>query len=131
MFKPHRKRQYLNRMDRICGAVLNKIHALSPAGRYVIIDEEELYDAFPEGSDKSFDELKKTLTYLLKQGYIDVKYSRGEIYCIAPLKKYEEEIIYEEPQEEISRPLLDPVLVSAFAGSVLGSLIITLIFAII
>ena len=118
-------------MDRICGAVLNKIRALSPAGRYGIIAEEELYDAFPEGSDKSFDELKKTLTYLLKQGYIDVKYSRGEIYCIAPLKRYEEEIIYEEPQEDKSYHRLDHVLISAFAGSVLGSLIITLIFAII
>ena len=129
-FKPHRNSQYLNCMDRICGAVLNKIHALSPAGRYVIIDEEELYDAFPEGSTRSFDELKKTLTYLLKQGYIDVKYSRGEIYCIAPLKRYEEEIIYEAPSEEVSsRPRLDPVLISAFAGSCLGSLLISLIFA--
>ena len=118
-------------MDRICGAVLNKIHALSPAGRYVIIDEDELYDAFPDDSDRSFDELKRSLTMLIKQGYIDVKYSRGETYCIAPLKRYEEEIIYKEPVEEASRFRLDPVLISAFAGSALGSLIISLIFALI
>lgn len=117
-------------MDRICGAVLNKIHALSPAGRYVIIDEDELYDAFPDGSSRSFEELKRTLTLLIKQGYIDVKYSRGEMYCIAPLKKYEEEpIIYEEPEEPTRRFRLDPVLVSAFAGGAIGSLIISLIFA--
>ena len=114
-------------MDRICGAVLNKIHALSPAGRYVIIDEDELFDAFPDGADKSFDELKRSLTLLIKQGYIDVKYSRGEMYCIAPLKRYEEETV-REPQREVRR-IFDPVLVSAFAGGALGSLIISLIFA--
>ena len=115
-------------MDRICGAVLNKIHALSPAGRYVIIDEEELFEAFPDGSDRSFDELKRSLTLLIKQGYIDVKYSRGEMYCIAPLKRYEEEEISYEPQPEVRR-VFDPVLLSAFAGGALGSLIISLIFA--
>ena len=115
-------------MDRICGAVLNKIHALSPAGRYVIVDEDELYDAFPDGEEKSFDELKRSLGLLIKQGYIDVKYSRGDIYCIAPLKRYEEEVA-EEPFEEARRFRFDPVLVSAFAGGALGSLIISLIFA--
>ena len=114
-------------MDRICGAVLNKIHALSPAGRYVIVDEDELFDAFPEGMDRSFEELKRSLTLLIKQGYIDVKYSRGEMYCIAPLKRYEEEQISYEPQQETRR--FDPVLLSAFAGGALGSLIISLIFA--
>ena len=114
-------------MDRICSAVLNRIHALSPAGRYVIIDEDELLEAFPDGSDRSFDELKRSLTLLIKQGYIDVKYSRGDMYCIAPLKKYEEEEIVFTERER--RPRFDPVLISAFAGSALGSLIISLIFA--
>ena len=114
-------------MDRICGAVLNKIHALSPAGRYVIIDEDELYEAFPDGVDRSFDELKRSLTLLIKQGYIDVKYSRGETYCIAPLKKYEERVPYEE-EREVKKVRFDPVLVSAFVGGALGSLIISLIF---
>ena len=115
-------------MDRICSAVLNKIHALSPAGRYVIVDEEELFDVFPGGTERSFYELKRSLTTLVKQGYIDVKYSRGEMYCIAPLKKYEEEeeIVYEQPERKFR---FDPVLISAFAGSALGSLIISLIFA--
>ena len=116
-------------MDRICGAVLNRIHALSPAGRYVIVDESELFEAFPDGSDRSFDELKRSLTLLVKQGYIDVKYSRGEMYCIAPLKKYEEEEIICEPERETPRFRFDPVLISAFAGGALGSLIISLIFA--
>ena len=118
----------LNCMDRICGAVLNKIHALSPTGHYVIIDEDEFLDAFPEGSDKSYEELKRSLSLLCKEGYIDVKYSRGEMYCVAPLKAYEEEPDMEY-QEEGRRFRIDPVLISAFAGGALGSLIISLIFA--
>ena len=116
-------------MDRICGAVLNKIHALSPAGRYVIVDEDEFLDAFPDGSERSFAELKRSLTSLVKEGYIDVKYSRGEIYCVAPLKKYEEPYAEEETLSEYKRFSIDPVFISAFAGGALGSLIISLIFA--
>ena len=116
-------------MDKICSAVLNKIHALSPAGRYVIIDEDELYDAFPD-NDKSFDELKRALSTLIKQGYIDVKYSRGDTYCIAPLKRYEEEVIVEQPPVQVKQRFrLDPVLLAAFVGGALGSIIISLIFA--
>lgn len=115
-------------MDRICGAVLNKIYALSPAGRYVIIDEDELFDAFPEDSNRSYDELKRSLTLLCREGYIDVKYSRGETYCVAPLKRYEE-VPAEEEYREGRSFRLDPVFVSAFAGGALGSLIISLIFA--
>lgn len=117
-------------MDRICGAVLNKIHALSPAGRYVIVDEDEFYEAFPQGYDRNFEELKRTLTHLCREGYIDVKYSRGDMYCVAPLKKYEEEVETEEViPEESSGFRIDPVFISAFAGGALGSLVISLIFA--
>ena len=118
-------------MDRICGAVLNKIHALSPTGRYVIIDEDEFLEAFPEGSVKSFDELKRSLNTLCNEGYIDVKYSRGEMYCVAPLRQYEAPVEeYEEEYSENARGFrIDPVFVSAFAGGALGSLIISLMFA--
>ncbi len=123
-------------MDRICGAVLNRIHSLSPAGRYLVIDEDELLEAFPDEAEKTFDELKRVLTTLCKGGFIDVKYSRGELYCIAPLKEYTEPPAAPEPAEaepalteEPRRFKIDAVLVSAFFGSVLGSMLITLIFA--
>ena len=116
-------------MDRICGAVLNRIHSLSPAGRYLVIDEDELLEAFPDEAEKTFDELKRVLTTLCKGGFIDVKYSRGELYCIAPLKTYTEEP--PAPESVEAEPILteDAVLVSSFFGSILGSMLITLIFA--
>lgn len=118
-------------MDRICGAVLDRIHALSPAGRYVIIDENEIFEAFPDGSDKTYDELERVLSALRNGGYIDLKYSRGDMYCVAPLKKYVEE----QPDPPSSVPTrtrrTDGAFISAFAGGALGSLIISLIFALI
>lgn len=117
-------------MDRICVAVLDRIHSLSPAGRYVVIEGEELSEAFPDGCVADERELDRALTALRNAGYIDVKYSRGETYCIAPLKEYVEEQpdkISEEPCAK--RRLFDPAFVSAFAGGALGSLIISLIFA--
>lgn len=113
-------------MDRVCSAVLNKIFALSPAGHYVIMDEDEFFEAMPEDCEKSFENLKRSLTSLYKEGYIDVKYSRGETYCVAPLKRYEETAA--EPEEQKRRFSLDPVLISSFAGSAAGGMIIMLIF---
>lgn len=119
-------------MDRICNAVLDRIFALSPAGRYVIIAEDEFYEAFPDGSEKTYDELERVLSSLRGGGYIDLKYSRGDMYCVAPLKKYVEALppVPEEEPESKGRKM-DFVFLSAFAGSALGSLIITLIFSII
>ena len=88
-------------MDRICGAVLDKIHELSPAGRYVIIAEDELFEAFPEGSEKDYKELERALSVLTKGGYVDLKYSRGDMYCVAPLKEYIQEITYPVPSEAL------------------------------
>lgn len=113
-------------MDRICDAVLDRINSLSPFGRYVIIAEDEFFEAFPDGSNKSYDELDKALTSLKKNGYIDLKYSRGDMYCVAPLKQTEETPL---PEPEKSKSKTDVVFLSAFAGSALGSLIVSLIFA--
>ena len=115
-------------MDRICNAVLDRIFDLSPAGRYVIIAEDEFYEAFPDGSQKTYDELERVLSSLRGGGYIDLKYSRGDMYCVAPLKKYVE-LPEEEPETKERKP--DFTFLSAFAGSALGSLIVALIFALI
>lgn len=115
-------------MDRICGAVLDRIFALSPAGRYVIIAEDEFFEAFPEDSDKTYEELNRALNALSGGGYIDLKYSRGDMYCVAPVKRYVEEpqpVFYGEPKKK----KWDFVFVSAFAGGALGSLIVSVIFA--
>ena len=117
-------------MDRICGAILDKINSLSPAGRYVIIAEEEFNECLPE--DENGEQLDRALTRLKEDGYIDVKYSRGDLYCVAPLKEYIEEQSPEEIPEEPRRKFgFNFTFASAFLGGMLGSLIISLIFALV
>ena len=126
-------------MDRICGAVLNRIHSLSPAGRYLVIDEDELLEAFPDEAEKTFDELKRVLTTLCKGGFIDVKYSSGNMYCIAPLKKYvEPTVIIDDGKQCATKEFTDRkndkknlAFLAAFAGGALGSMIVCLIFSLI
>lgn len=118
-------------MDRICSAVFDRIHELSPAGRYVIIAEDEFFETFPEEEDKNYKELERALNVLKNGGFIDVKYARGNMYCVAPLKAYEEQITTPVPSEGVKKRRIDMVFISAFAGSALGSLIISIIFALV
>lgn len=121
-------------MDRICIAVLEKICSLAATGRYVVFSEDELFETFPEDAEKSEQALKSTLKTLKDTGYIDLKYSSGNLYCIAPVKKYEPEpepLPPAIPEPEVKTQSVKPVYVflAAFFGGVLGSLIISLAFA--
>lgn len=121
-------------MDRICCAVLEKILSLAPIGRYVVISEDEFFEAIPQDVENAEQELKKALKALAQSGYIDVKYSSGNLFCTAPLKKFE------EPPKQDIQPTVPtvpevkkdraPILMflSAFAGGVTGGLLITLLF---
>ena len=121
-------------MDRICIAVLEKICSLAATGRYVVFSEDELFETFPEDEEKSEANLKGALKSLKETGYIDLKYSSGNLYCIAPVKRYEPEpepLPSTLPQAEVKQQNIKPlyVFLSAFFGGALGSLIISLAFA--
>ncbi len=123
-------------MDRICIAVLEKICSLAATGRFVVFAEDELLDAFPDGEDRSEAALKAVLKSLKEGGFIDLKYSSGDLYCIAPIKNYEPapEPVSEEAktEENVPKPrhIRGAIFLSAFFGGALGSLIISLIFAV-
>ena len=113
-------------MDGICGAVLKKIEALGTVGRYFIVSEEEFLECFPEGAERSGTELKKALESLAADGFIDVKYSGGGMFCVALIKNY----VPEEPAETEKRkpnPYY-PLFFYAFAGGAAGG-IVTALFA--
>lgn len=125
-------------MDRICSALIEKINTLTGVGRYVIISEDEFLECFAEGEEPTDGELKKALKGLIAEGFIDLKYSSGNMFCVAPLKKY----TAEEPEDLQPEPNGLPVPITsesgyaglktfaaAFAGGMAGSLIISLIFA--
>lgn len=122
-------------MDRICFAVLEKICSLAAFGRFVVFSEDELLDAFPDGEKRSEAVLRGALKTLKEYGFIDIKYSSGDLYCIAPLKNYEpepepvkEEIKIEEETPK-PRHMRGAIFIPAFLGGALGSLIVSLVFA--
>ena len=78
-------------MDGICSAILNKIYALGTPGRYFVISSEEFFENFPEDGKRDEAELKRALKVLTADGYIDVKYSSGSMYCVALLKEFTQE----------------------------------------
>lgn len=127
-------------MDRICESVFQKICSLAPLGRYVIISEDEFWEVFPEESERNETELDKALKKLISDRFIDVKYSGGDMFCVAPLKNYENEqpISAEQqnaPVQQDEKPLKRQsaltVFFAALIGGALGSFIISLVFALI
>lgn len=121
-------------MDRICIAVLEKILSLSATGRYVVFSEDELLDCFPDGEERNDGALRKALKFLKEEGFIDLKYSSGNLYCIAPLKEYtplpDPPLPTEEPEIAVKPEKKGLwVFLSAFAGGALGSLIVCLAFS--
>ena len=122
-------------MDRICIAVLDKICSLAAFGRFVVFSEDELFDAFPDGEERRDATLRGALKSLKEDGFIDLKYSSGNLYCIAPLKNYtplpEPEIAEPETRQKPPkvRHIRGAIFISAFLGGALGSFVISLIFA--
>ena len=126
-------------MDGISCQILDKICQVAPFGKYVVISADEFFECFPEGAEKSYTELKKALKTLVSGGFIDVKYSDGELFCTTPLKKYvpepEPELYDDYDFEDVA---VEPVKIRAFMpafwgallGGTLGSFIISLVFAI-
>ena len=125
-------------MDALCIAVLDKIFSLGSPGRNIVISEDEFFEAFPEGYTRSDSELRKALKSLLSDGYIDIKYSGGDMYCVTPLKNPapEEEpaaipappAVQSEPTSYTLKISFLPAFFAALAGSALGSALISVIF---
>ncbi len=127
-------------MDTIAVCTFEKICSAAPLGKYVIISEDEFFDVFPEGTPRRSDELNKALKNLKSGGYIDVRYSGGNMFCVAPLKKSElntktenetAQIPVAESGNKSVRGSAAVNFIAAFAGGALGSLIICLVFALI
>lgn len=119
-------------MDGICSAVLNKIYALGTPGRYFVISSDEFFETFPEDCARDEGQLKKALKNLSSAGYIDIKYSSGNMYCIALLKVLTEDAApaaedgfeeYYEP-EKIQKSAYRYAFWASFCGGALGSAII-------
>lgn len=73
-------------MEEICSA-LGALLIEAGTGGYKIYYEEELLEALPEGV-RNRETLEAALKNLSEGRYIDVKYARGNAFCISALKKF-------------------------------------------
>lgn len=114
-------------MDGICCAVMEKIKALGTFGRYFVISAEEFKEAFPEGADRSDATLKNALGLLYEGGYIDVRYSGENMYCVAALKEYAPRRTAEDTVRKTAGAKSVSPFWAAFAGGAAGGVLTALL----
>lgn len=113
-------------MDELSYGIFKKICSLTKIGKYVIVSADEF------GGDEDPDEVKKVLDRLCNDGFIDVKYSGEDMFCLTPLKNAPEPEVKPQPVKK-KKIKINPVL-SSFLGGMLGGLLgslLILIFAVI
>lgn len=106
---------------------------------YKIFYEDELTEVFPEDL-RNRETLEAALKKLVADGCVDVKYVRGEVFCIAVLKEYKpsEEVECDDCKEakqvkyELSaNRVYIYAAVAAFLGGMLGGCATAIIAAVV
>lgn len=122
-------------MDAVKRALFYKISESCKNGGFAIIDGTEFADAIPEGERRAAGEIDGALKELQKLGYIDIRYARGDMYCVAALKSElpeencEEKLPDRSPtvvevNEKINKFAVALYAAAAFLGGAAGSAII-------
>lgn len=123
-------------MDAVKRALFYKISESCKNGGFAIIDSTEFADAIPEGERRAAGEIDGALKELQKLGYIDIRYARGDMYCVAALKselpeenRPEEKLPDRSPtvievKEKINKLAVALYAAAAFLGGAAGSAII-------
>lgn len=122
-------------MDDVKRALFYKISESCKNGGFAIIDSTEFADAIPEGERRAAGEIDGALKELQKLGYIDIRYARGDMYCVAALKSElpeencEEKLPDRSPtvidvKEKINKFAVALYAAAAFLGGAAGSAII-------
>lgn len=122
-------------MDAVKRALFYKISESCKKGGFAIIDSTEFADAIPEGERRAAGEIDGALKELQKLGYIDIRYARGDMYCVAALKSElpeencEEKLPDRSPtvvevKEKINKFAVALYAAAAFLGGAAGSAII-------
>ncbi len=65
-----------------------------------MFDSGELAGAI-EGEELSADKVESSVKKLYNEGFIDIKYARGNLYCLAPIREPVDEAATEEPSPTV------------------------------
>lgn len=116
-------------MDEICRDLTLKLKEAG-ADRYTIFYEDELLEILPEDL-RSREALEAALKKLSAENYIEVKYARGEAFCLRLLKLYDKAVeLSNESAEQFSFPKKIYVVtaICAFLGAALGGAVCAAVF---
>ena len=86
-------------MDDVCRAIFEKVKSAC-AGGAAVFDYGELAGAV-EGEELSAEKVDDAVKKLCGGGFIDIKYARGNLYCLAPIREPEKEAAAEEPSPTV------------------------------
>ena len=86
-------------MDEVCRAIFYKVKNACTGGA-AVFDYGELAGAV-EGEELSADKVDGAVKKLCSEGFLDIKYARGNLYCLAPIKEPETETAPEEPSPTV------------------------------
>lgn len=114
-------------MDTLSSGIMQKICDLTAIGKYVIVSADEFFETFPDGEAESAQTLKRVLRALQTDGFIDLKYSGDDMFCVAPLKEPPEELPTTPQKARYKMSDGIKYFLCAFAGGAAGSFIATLI----
>lgn len=115
---------------------LSSLLSAAGTGGYKIFFEDEMLEVFPEDL-RTRETLEAALKKLAQDGCVDVKYVRGDAFCIAVLKEYrppEEETVGENQARPSSPGLKKAYLLSAlsaFLGAAAGGCVAAVIASVI
>ena len=125
-------------MEEICSSISALLSKDGKSG-YKIYYEEELLDALPENV-RNRETLEAALKNLQSGGFLDVKYARGNAFCIANLKQFSAAESAQDETEETETPVPAPaapskkmyvaVALSSFLGGALGGCIAAVLGAV-
>ena len=112
-------------LDKRTSALLQSINDFCSSGTYKIFSEEDFLADFPQ---------QWGVTAESENGYINVKYSGGGMYCICPLplgRGYcEQEAEKRSDCVAQLKYFMSAAFFGAFAGAVLGALVFAVVFLI-
>lgn len=118
-------------LDRRTSALLQTINDFCASGTYKVFSEEDFLSAFPEGWGVNAESLSQMLVYLSENGYINIKYSGGGMYCVCPLPLGRSYCEREAEKKDESSVQLRYFMAAAFFGSFAGGVLAALVFALI
>lgn len=98
-------------------------------GSYKIIDTNEILECLPEKMKVSPQSINETIKHLENSGYISVKYSDNDQFCLSPRPFGRQVIENEISAKSKNKTLMFSLLcfISAFFGAFLGTLLSSII----